>query len=224
MVESHSECRSLSMHQVSAANRLYRDHMPKWRRSDEALHALANAFPGNSDPAHVLCKAAALNTLYGTNVFDVVSVAEHVSDVLEAGHSSSAPELVEAVAWVPSLKRRFLSFASKYCHFFADSTRFAIYDSAALEALRFHLGEQERGLRTEPVDYGTWLTAIQDLREKGRIDCCPAELDHYLWLCGQWIRKHAGRPVNKEADALFDNPAAQPDLREAFGALGLATA
>ena len=38
------------------------------------------------------------------------------------------------------IPRRFVSFAAKFCHFFIDEERFPIYDEAARDAIRLHLG------------------------------------------------------------------------------------
>ena len=55
---------------VEAAQAIYSKCTPVWRRTDDALAALAASMPDFNPPA-VLLKVVVVNSLYGTNVYAV---------------------------------------------------------------------------------------------------------------------------------------------------------
>jgi len=185
MVEQLRACRvptvrPLAQAQVDAANRLYK-RIEGWRATDKALHRLRESFPGNTCLAEVLLKVAALNSLYNTNVFAVVRMAKHIVKVFERHTRAPDIEVVDEIAELPAAgekKRRFLSFASKYCRFFVEPEQFAIYDTIALEALQFHLGPDCVRLDTSGrITYAEWLRAINVLRDSMSPKPSYVELD-----------------------------------------------
>jgi hypothetical protein len=66
----------LTSSQVDAASPLH-SRLKQWSATDSALEALRRLFPG-FDLAASLLKVSALNQLYGTNVYAVLRMAEHV--------------------------------------------------------------------------------------------------------------------------------------------------
>jgi hypothetical protein len=70
----------LTMAQIEAANELHQG-LPQWKNTDDALHALHNRFP-EFDIKAMLLKVAAVNQLYGTNVYAVDRMARHIVEVL----------------------------------------------------------------------------------------------------------------------------------------------
>ena len=66
----------LAPEQIAAASRLH-DQFPEWNAIDQALLALRERFP-HFGLKSALLKVAALNQLYGTNVYAVVRMAQHV--------------------------------------------------------------------------------------------------------------------------------------------------
>jgi hypothetical protein len=71
---------SLSMPQIEAANRLHRQ-LSQWQVTDDAIRSLKERFPGFDIDATLL-KVVAVNQLYGTNVYAVVRMAEHIKVAL----------------------------------------------------------------------------------------------------------------------------------------------
>lgn len=114
----------LTMAQVETAKRLH-GKLLQWQVTDHALHALAENLPGFAVEATLL-KVAAINQLYGTNVYAVVRMAQHVTEVLQATSRMEDADLVEQLACLDDRKHR--SFASKFAHFFIDMERFPIFD------------------------------------------------------------------------------------------------
>src|SRR6266849_11219323 len=106
----------LSTAQIEAANRLH-GKLLQWQVTDRALHTLQENLPG-FDIEATLLKVVAVNQLYGTNVYAVVRMAQHVVDVMLDLKNIEDVELVEVLATLTG--RKHLSFASKFAHFFID--------------------------------------------------------------------------------------------------------
>jgi hypothetical protein len=143
--------------------------------------------PGR-DQESILVKVATLNQLYGTNVYAVVRMAEHIVSVW-ASDPDWTYATVERVAALPPSEtqkraRRHRSFASKFAHFFVDAKRFPLYDSYAVKMLRVHLGKGALAAATSPT-YGSFADAFFRLRDESGLRCRVVELDKYLWLAGQ---------------------------------------
>src|SRR5947209_9662363 len=117
----------LSMTQIEAANRLH-GKLLQWQVTVRALHTLQENLPG-FDIEVTLLKVAAVNQLYGTNVYAVVRMARHVTGVMQEARGMEDADLVEELASLTGRKHR--SFASKFAHFFIDMERFPIFDSYA---------------------------------------------------------------------------------------------
>jgi hypothetical protein len=216
----------LRQEQVDAANQI-QVRLPNWRVSESVLRNVASLLPNNADLVHVIPKAVALNSLYNTNVLAIIKMAKHIVAVFEPNPCRNDVGVVEKLANVEGIGRRFLSFASKYCHFFVDSKRFAILDSFAGIALAFHLGIGKNwNLKKTPTNYENYIGAIERLRQNNNLHCSYAELDRYLWLMGKrlWFKGRAGNvtkpPINGEVMQLFSQ-SQDPDLSKlidkAFG-------
>lgn len=100
-----------------------------------ALEELFKLYPENADSKQVLLKVIAVNTLYRTNIFAVMTVAEHIArnvPDIDISLRSGDPEVVEKIARIKvgseGKERNFFSFASKYCSWHNPGA-FPIYDS-----------------------------------------------------------------------------------------------
>jgi len=198
----------LTQAQVEAANQLH-ERMAGWRLFDGVLSSLAEHFPSNCDLAQVLPKAITLNSLYATRIMAIQQMAHHVVSTFQGGCDESSPDLVEKLAALSDLgpakkTKRFVSFASKYCHFFVNPCRFAIRDTYAFNALSFHIGKK----RLRVHRYEDYLNAVDSLRAGASLSCNYSELDHYLWLRGQWMAfsLNENAPINGEAREVFQTP------------------
>jgi hypothetical protein len=86
--------------QVQAAVRLYA-RLDGWQTTDRALTRLTEQFPG-FDREATLLKVTAVNALYGTNVFAVARMADHVRQVLDAlTGNEDAADVVKRLADLP---------------------------------------------------------------------------------------------------------------------------
>ncbi|MDB5386679.1 MAG: hypothetical protein JWM11_2325 [Planctomycetaceae bacterium] len=201
--------------QIEAAERLYQRQKP-WQLSNAALYRLKDCCPG-FDHEETLLKVVAINALYGTNLYALVRMAEHICKTLKGKDlNAEGPELVEMLACLPASSdekksRHHASFASKFAHFFVDSESFPIMDSIAVEMLKHHLG-QGQWQKDSKRPYLAFVANIERLRQRSGIDCTNSELDRYLWLAGlfrRWDNPKDGK-INREASILFANQS--PDV------------
>jgi hypothetical protein len=189
----------LVYNQIQAASRIHA-RLESWIHIDAALDALRVTLP-NFDISSCLVKAAAVNQLYGTNVMYLPTVAVHVSEVLARNKET---DLVEELATVEIGGKtvRYVSFASKFAHFFVDKDRYPIVDSYARIRLNYHLS----GVRlADPPAYAEYVAAHAALIELADLRCSGRELDRYLWLSGlHQVWSRGEQRINVEVRGLFE--------------------
>src|SRR5262249_26085043 len=108
--------------------------------------------------------------------------------------------------------RRVTSFAAKFCHFFIDEERFPIYDEAARETIRLHIGDQYLTDLKQP--YAAFRQNLQTLQDGLEFQAKQRDIDRYLWLGGMHKRWNKASekdkaPINAELRRLFSNPSAE---------------
>ncbi len=198
--------------QIEAAARLH-DCLQQWRVSDAALRRLHEQLPGFDAEASLL-KAVSINQLYGTQVFAITRMAEHITAIFKDSLGGKDLSLVGRISELPehagAKKRRFVSFAAKFCHFFVDQERFPIYDEAAREVLRLHLSASDHCANASDP-YRAFCANFQKLRQLSGITSATRELDRYLWLTGMYLKWTRQRDrttiqVNAELQRLFKAP------------------
>ena len=193
----------LTMTQIEAANRLH-GKLLQWQVTDRALNTLQVNLPG-FDIEATLLKVAAINQLYGTNIYAVVRMAQRVTEVMRNASRMEDADLVERLACLDDRKHR--SFASKFAHFFIDMERFPIFDSYALKMVTYHLGPGGRVVDSAHP-YRAFIENIHRLKSYAGLSCTTRELDRYLWLAGlyqAWCRNHASQ-INAEVAKMFESP------------------
>lgn len=191
--------------QVIAAGKLH-DELEQWKAADRALDYLGKAMPSNTQLDQVLLKAAALNQLYATRVFALHAMASHIVEVFSSEAMRDECSLVERIAYLEASGKEHESFASKYCHFFVDNDRFPLFDQYAPVVVRMHLGRGNYRCKTSDRTYRNFYEDLQTLRRSISFDPTVRELDHYLWLRGQWETlsgKGERAPIGVEVKGLF---------------------
>lgn len=204
--------------QLEAASRLHLQ-LKGWKSSDKALERLAREFP-RWDPESSLIKCVAVNGLYGTRVYTIVAMAERVGSIMQKPRSEFDIDLVTDIARPPPEQdgKQFVSFASKLCHFFCDSEKFPIYDSAARKALEYHQGER---FPEGPICYKRYSDQFFELKRLCESSINVRDLDRYLWIFGLYGKyyglsflkpgrtKGEGEDVNGEVMKLFHSAASE---------------
>ena len=162
-----------------------------YHRSDASIEALILAFPDNESAKGILLKVAVINALYSTNVFDLLGMAAHIRNLgIDDRLRIGDPALVAEIAIPPKGKRRFYSFATKYCSWH-NRKDYPIYDSFTSYVLTqynqrdkfFPLGKPD--LRNYTV-YKSFIGAFRDYYHLEEFDF--KQLDKFLWQYGKEIK------------------------------------
>lgn len=158
--------------------------------TEDALIALLNKFPHNTDPAHVLLKVVAINRLYNTQIFAVHDVARciaaHNIDAELAEGSLNVVSKIAPVTIKDKVRNNF-SFASKYCSWH-NPEAYPIYDrnvDACLCAykLQYRFADFSRQALCE---YPAFFNVVCAFREHFSLTSLSfKELDKFLWVKGR---------------------------------------
>jgi len=113
-------------------------------------------------------------------------------------------------------------FVSKFAHFFINPD-LPILDQYSEWMVEQHLGKE--ALLYDSDRYLRFDKNIRKLKEEARLTCDWDELDHYLWIAGEywcWLRKLVpGERIDQDLLADFnrlkDNPETERTLAELLG-------
>jgi hypothetical protein len=159
---------------------------------ESALRQLLEQFPHNTDSSHVLLKVVALNRLYATNIFDVWTVASHITELgIDQRLIDGSPGLVDLIGKVTigGKIRNNYSFATKYCSWH-NPAAYPIYDRN-VDLCLWAYRKQDRFFSFAHDDlwrYETFLKAINDFRNHYELASVGfKQIDAFLWAQGKAI-------------------------------------
>jgi hypothetical protein len=199
---------ALSEKEINCARRIY-DRIPQMKQADAALKKLREKMPGFSIE-ECLLKAVAINSLYGTQILAIVQMGRHIADIFIDPHKPEGVGLVERIAKLPG-KRNFISFASKFCHFFVDKEEnYPLYDEVTRETMKLHLGRKNY-LANGQHPYRAFYENFFRLRNLVGPKCGTRDLDYYLWITGmymRWLRERGNEKprVSLDLRQIFEKP------------------
>jgi hypothetical protein len=152
----------------------------RYRRQENAVMQVFNAYPLNTKIEDVLIKVSVVNTFYSTNIRGVFAVAEHIVKLnIDKALAKADVNVVEKVMQVNGIN--FYSFASKYCCCHRPQD-YPIYDSIVSKLLRNFFDVSDRQLK----DYGTLKATIGEFRKAYRLEKYSfRDIDRYLWILGK---------------------------------------
>ncbi|MBM3179782.1 MAG: hypothetical protein FJZ86_05445 [Chloroflexi bacterium] len=164
---------------------------------ENTLSELFGKYPDNSDLRDVLIKAAVLNSLYYTNIYAIVKMAEHiVKEKIDVELREGSPELIDKIARIEvnGKTRNNYSFASKYCHWHQPEM-YPIYDSY-VDQLLWAYRNQDRFEEFKQTDlryYPRYKEIVESFRRHYNLTQFSfKELDKFLWGYG---REYVGREL-----------------------------
>ena len=177
-------CKEEVEHYVANWNKL-----ENYVNQEKSLNKLfSELIPENKLIEDILIKASTLNDFYSTNIFSIFPVAKHILQLdiderLQKGDLS----LVEDIANVEELNKRFYSFASKYCsHHNPDA--FPIFDNYVSRVL-IHFKKQDKFAKFTHEDLRDYIKFNEVLDEFAKFynleEFSKKELDMYLWQLGK---------------------------------------
>ena len=157
---------------------------------ENVLSELFGKYPDNHNLRDVLIKATALNSLYSTNIYAIVRMAEHImKEHIDIELQKGTSEVVEKIARVEiNGKIRYnYSFASKYCHWHQPEI-YPIYDRYVDQLLwAYHAQCQFEDFKQVDLRYYPRYKAIIESfrRHYGLTQFSLKELDKFLWGYGR---------------------------------------
>lgn len=119
-------------------------YLIKWKRlenyvlQEKSLDKLFfEVLPENKQIEDILIKCSTLNDFYSTNIFSIYPVAKHIQKLnIDERLQQDDLTLIDEIAYVKELDRRFYSFASKYCSHHKPYT-YPIYDNYVEKVLMY---------------------------------------------------------------------------------------
>ena len=169
---------------------------------EEALQELFGQYPHNTQPAQVLLKVTALNTLYSTHiplysarVPTIFDVTDHLVNLrIDSDLRLGSPELVARIAKIQvsnKAGRYYYSFATKYCNWH-NPTSYPIFDSRVVQYL-WHLRSHNclgKFRQSDLWDYPKLRGIVEEFQEKnGLRNFTFKEIDKFLYLQGGALLK-----------------------------------
>ncbi|MGX2970978.1 hypothetical protein [Helicobacter sp. T3_23-1059] len=166
--------------------------MRHYLAQESALKKLFKAYHNNTNLDEIIIKVATLNSLYGTNIFNIFAVAEHISHIkhIDERLKSGDEKLVSEIA-KSGLKNKngkeiiFYSFATKFCSFH-NSEKYAIYDSFVAKVLtHFKQDFKQTFNQNDLRDYGKFMEILCAFQRHYKLSATLRDLDLYLWQLGK---------------------------------------
>ncbi|MBI2681652.1 MAG: hypothetical protein HYX26_00265 [Acidobacteriales bacterium] len=160
--------------------------------TDRAIQLLVTQFPSNTSVDAILLKVTAINSLYSTNMYAVVAMAEHIAGLgIDTDLRVGSHDVVERIAtvWIGGKKRRNYSFASKYCSWH-NPDLFPIFDSQVDNSLwAYRKQDQFSEFRRSDLQiYAKFTRVIADFKEfYGLGSVNYKQLDNFLWQSGRQL-------------------------------------
>ncbi len=167
---------------------------------EAALARLLEQFPDNVRLAEVLVKVATLDNLYGTNIWALQRLAEHICGLgVDAAIREGSGEVVDRIARLSfeDKERRNYSFATKYCAWH-NPMAYPIYDWY-VEAMLWEYQRTFRFatlLRKDLEHYSVFRSAVLAFRSHFGLEAYSLKaIDQYLWVQGKrrYIQKQEDR-------------------------------
>ena len=165
------------------------NHLDKYVYQERSLDKLfCDLIPENKVMEDILIKCSALNDFYSTNIFSICPVAKHIYELdIDERLSKGDLTLVEDIANVRDLNKRFYSFATKYCsHHNPDS--FPIYDNYVDRVLRyFRKKDNFADFKNKDLkDYVLFNEILHKFASYYSLEMYSLkDLDRYLWQLGK---------------------------------------
>jgi hypothetical protein len=168
----------------------------------------------------VTLKAVAVNALYQGGIIAIGPIAEYLESKLPPLHDFTVGLIEEMATEISTItKDRHHVFLSKFAHFFLNSD-LPILDRFAEWMVERHLGLKHS---CDPKRYFIFAANIQKLKKEAGLTCSWEELDHYLWIAGEywcWKRNpktRIYRELRDHFERLKTNPDTESTLSELLG-------
>jgi hypothetical protein len=159
---------------------------------DKALKELLEQFSLNVVSSYVLLKVLALNKLYSTRIrdIDVEPLARHIAAIgIDPLLNQGSLIAVERIFMCPELRRKYYSFATKFCSWHKPES-YPLYDSYAVECLWTYKKQDSfhRFHRQDLWYYEKLVATVTAFRHWYKLDGLTfRQIDKFLWRSGYKI-------------------------------------
>ena len=162
-----------------------------WQKKEDSLKKLfSETYPNNTEIEDILIKANTLNDFYSTNIYSILSVAEHILQLnIDERLNSFDETLVNDIALIEinGKEKNFYSFATKYCSHH-HPTEYPIYD-VYVEKILLHFCKQDNFSKFKKDDlknYKKFKQTLLDFKKYYDIDEYNLkDIDRYIWQLGK---------------------------------------
>ena len=172
---------------------------------EKALRDLVDHFPSNTDTSQVLLKVVAINTLYGTQIRDVLTATNRIIECkIEERVKDGDAGVVDQIATMHfNGKLRYnYSFATKYCSWHQPDL-YPLYDSRVAFCLNAYNSQDHFATFTQDGlwKYETFRNVICAFRNHyGLTSFTFKKLDEFLFQIGNRYFDAVGITVEKTGD------------------------
>lgn len=180
-----------SIEEVEFALKVWNEQENYVLQENALVKLFMETYPTNTDINDIIIKAASLNDIYNTNIFNIFAVAKHIQELdiddrLQLGDATLVEDIADIT--IGGKKRRLYSFASKYCSHH-NPTMYPIYDSFVDLVLRYF--RKVDGFCSfadnELKNYPRFIEILNEFqRFYGLQKFNKRDLDRYLWQLGVW--------------------------------------
>jgi hypothetical protein len=160
--------------------------------AESTIQQLISTYPANHTIEHVLVKVITITTLYHARVLDIdlQPLSCYIASLaLDAKLKEGDPEAVTLIWNSTGTKRRYFSFATKFCSWHNQGA-YAIYDMNVWTALAAYRAKNERFTfrNTQCDDYPGFLAVVKSFQKVyGLEDYSLKDIDKFLWGVGYRI-------------------------------------
>lgn len=167
---------------------------PRYAPADNAIIKLIRQFPTNVEFEDVLLKVCTINSLYSTQIYATMVVAQHITGLkIDQRLLAGDADLVSDVGHIAvgGKKKFFYSFATKYCSWH-NQDAFPIYDTYVGDLLwqlkrQFNFADFHRNELREYSRYKEILMMFKDFFALSNVSY--KRLDKFLWMYGKEIKR-----------------------------------
>ena len=189
------------MHIQQPSKQVILNYLDKWEKlqgypeQEEALELLfQNTFPNNKNLYEVLLKCSTLNDFYGTNIFNIFPLANHIVNLdIDTKIKNGDPHLPNDISLGHGIKSKsgkelkLFSFATKYCSHH-NPNDFPIFDSF-VEKLLIYFKDKDKFSDFNNLDlrdYVLFKKIILNFRNAYHLEEFNLkQIDKYLWQQGK---------------------------------------
>ena len=147
-----------------------------------------DVLPENKEIEDILIKCSTLNDFYSTNIFSIYPVAKHILSLnIDKRLKQGDLTLIEDMAYIEELDKRFYSFASKYCSHHKPYT-YPIYDSYVEKVLMYFKRKDKFAVfkKADLKDYHKFHEVLMKFIEFYNLEEYNIkQIDQYLWQLGK---------------------------------------